>query len=135
MEHQPGYWELRFADATANLYLLLAAAITAGVSGLSRNLPLKQKDVTSTLTVNLTDTQRQEHGITDLMPDSLGLALDALEGWIGKGKGDGEGLRNGEGVKGKVRLDEEFLRKYVETKRAEMKSFGDMEGKPRRDGV
>ena len=46
MQNQKGYWELRFADATANAYVFVAAVIAAGCRGIREKLPLKQKDVT-----------------------------------------------------------------------------------------
>ena len=41
-----GYWELRCADQTANMYYALAAWITAGCSGVKQKMALKWKDPT-----------------------------------------------------------------------------------------
>lgn len=40
----PGHWELRFLDATANMYLAVAACISAGLLGLENKEPLRWGD-------------------------------------------------------------------------------------------
>lgn len=42
-----GHWELRFADATANMYLAISACIGAGLLGLKNNEELRWKDCSS----------------------------------------------------------------------------------------
>ncbi|UCF93430.1 MAG: glutamine synthetase [Desulfobacterales bacterium] len=68
-------FEFKTADATANPYLALGALIAAGLDGLQRNLPLPEE-----VTVDpalIPEAERQARGI-DLLPQSLGAALDAL---------------------------------------------------------
>ncbi|KAJ5558538.1 glutamine synthetase/guanido kinase [Penicillium sp. DV-2018c] len=39
------HWEVRSIDATANMYLTLAAVLSAGLLGLAENVPLKWPDL------------------------------------------------------------------------------------------
>jgi len=118
-----GYWELRFADATANLYLFLAAVITAGCLGIREKMDLPVKDATDDLLANFTDMDFKEHNITTLLPTTLTQALDALES----------------GMKDKKMaewLGQDFLEKYLKTKRAEDEWLGGLsEGERKKEGT
>lgn len=68
-------FELKTVDATANPYVALGAFIAAGLDGLRRNLTLPEEvDLDPGL---IPEDQRKAKGI-DLLPQSLGQALDAL---------------------------------------------------------
>ena len=80
-------FEWRAPDASANPYLLLAGLIAAGLDGIERKLD-PGADCNEDL-FDLTVAQVSERGIA-LLPQSLGEALDALEGdaVIGRALGD-----------------------------------------------
>ncbi len=70
-------FELKTVDATANPYLALGAVIAAGLDGIRRDLPLPDE-----VTVDpglIPDAERKQRGI-DLLPQSLGEAIEALKG-------------------------------------------------------
>jgi len=41
---EPGHWEFRVMDGTANVYLVLAAIVAAGIHGLKEHMPLAMHD-------------------------------------------------------------------------------------------
>ncbi|GFF95903.1 protein fluG [Aspergillus lentulus] len=75
---RPGHWEIRCVDATANMYLMLAATLAAGLLGVSNQMPLSHhaskavalpKDLSSAL-----DLLEKEAGELGRMIDSSILA-------------------------------------------------------------
>lgn len=70
-------WELRFADATANLYLFLAVALAAGGAGVDRQLELAFKDL-KRFPQGLSPEELRGFGISRRMPSCLQESLDAL---------------------------------------------------------
>jgi len=66
--NEPRHVELKLSDSTANIYLGLAAVLTAGLDGISRNLILRPASST------LTSATEQ-----DVLPNSLTEALLCLE--------------------------------------------------------
>ncbi|KAK2861101.1 hypothetical protein FQN49_004546 [Arthroderma sp. PD_2] len=69
---KPGHWELRCVDATANMYLALAAIISAGTIGCINEEPLQWPD-TSLIANSFSATD------TETLPESIGAALERLE--------------------------------------------------------
>ncbi|WP_305983801.1 type III glutamate--ammonia ligase [Roseibium sp. MMSF_3544] len=97
----PGRFELRLADGAANPYLLQAAIIAAGLSGLRTNAdPGPRYDI---------DMYAEGHTVTDVKHLPLNL-LDALRAF----DADGEL---------KALLGEEFAASYVKMKNEEWNSF------------
>lgn len=74
---ESNHWELRFADATANLYLFLAVALAAGGGGVDRQLDLVFKDLRC-FPDSLTPEELRGFGISKRMPSCLQESLDAL---------------------------------------------------------
>ncbi|KPF53663.1 glutamine synthetase [beta proteobacterium AAP51] len=72
----PGRFEWRVPDASANPYLATAALLAAGLDGLQRRQEPPPATTADLYTWTL--PQLRTHGI-DLLPQSLGEALDALE--------------------------------------------------------
>lgn len=73
-----GHWELRFADATANMYLALSACIGAGLLGLRNNERLLWKDCSSWCS-KLSDAEKRDLGIATRLPATLKEALERLK--------------------------------------------------------
>ncbi|KAG8161314.1 hypothetical protein KVR01_009578 [Diaporthe batatas] len=74
---EPNHWELRFADATANLYIFLAVALAAGGGGVDRQLDLAFKDLRR-FPASLNPEDLRGFGISRRMPSCLQESLDAL---------------------------------------------------------
>ncbi|EMD68703.1 hypothetical protein COCSADRAFT_275765 [Bipolaris sorokiniana ND90Pr] len=77
---EPGHWEIRALDGTANIYFVLSALLAAGILGLSANEPASaypERDI-SVNPAKLDDEDRAELGVTQMLPKSLGEAMDAL---------------------------------------------------------
>jgi glutamine synthetase len=73
-----GHWELRQADATANMYLVIATTLAAGLHGIEMDQVLTWKDcqrIPSTMTAQ----EREEHCMTTRVPTSLQESLGILE--------------------------------------------------------
>lgn len=88
----PNHWEIRCLDATANMYLFVAATLSAGMAGIQQKLPLNIRDcpvLPSEYTIKEAGERLSKYGITEHMPSKLELSLDSakcdqeLEGWIG----------------------------------------------------
>ncbi|OAQ69251.1 glutamine synthetase, catalytic domain-containing protein [Pochonia chlamydosporia 170] len=106
-------WEIRFLDATANVYLFMAAIISAGMEGLLSQRHLAMEDcqvVPSALSFEEAKRQLGEKGITERTPKSLKESIDAvtedkeMKDWVG----------------------EELLTHYVRVKQKEVEHFGKM---------
>ncbi|PLB34836.1 extracellular developmental signal biosynthesis protein FluG [Aspergillus candidus] len=74
----PAHWEIKSLDGLANPYFAMAAVIAGGVLGLRGDYTLTSKDCLFDA-ATLTDTQRQDLGITTRLPTSLQESLDELE--------------------------------------------------------
>ena len=70
--------ELKASDNSANPYLALGGVMAAGLDGIIRRLELTDDQLVLIDPATLTEEERQERGIVRL-PDSLSVALDALE--------------------------------------------------------
>ena len=70
--------ELKAADNSANPYVALGGVIAAGLDGITRRRELSQAQLMLSDPATLSDEERAERGINRL-PDSLSVALDALE--------------------------------------------------------
>ncbi|KAK2767827.1 hypothetical protein FQN54_003988 [Arachnomyces sp. PD_36] len=100
-----GHWEIRYVDATANMYLALAATLSAGLLGCANGEPLRLGD-------NATDAQV---GGTSL-PHSLDAALNQL---------DGEGEEKE--IKAMERfMESKVIRQYLDLKRFELLKLKEM---------
>ena len=96
----PGHWELRFFDATANMYLALAACIGAGLLGLKHKEDLQWKDCPSWCS-RLSDDERRSLGIVKQLPRDLREAIDRLK----EGKEDLQET-----------MSQSFLHRYIQLK-------------------
>jgi glutamine synthetase len=76
---EPGHWELRTIDATANPYLTMFAVLSAGMLGWESEMELTMKDPNKPILNRIEDKEAEELGITDTMPMSLKEALDTLK--------------------------------------------------------
>lgn len=70
--------ELKASDSSGNPYIALGGVIAAGLDGIMRRLELSEGTLVLDDPATLSDEERQERGIVRL-PDSLSVALDALE--------------------------------------------------------
>lgn len=108
-------WELRFPDATANLYLFLCAVLAAGSDSITHARELTWQDVRSSPD-ELTREELEGLGVERRMPNSLSEALaelsadEHLKQWVG----------------------EELVSRYVEVKEAEVRNFAGMSDEDRR---
>lgn len=110
------HFEIRCVDGLANPYLVLAAIIGVGLQGILDKEPLEMQDCPcdpSTITAK----EREELGITEQFPKSIGEALSYLEA--------DEQLRH---VLSKAAVDT-----YVTVKRAESEMLQKMEPEKRRN--
>jgi len=73
-----GHWELKAVDGIGNMYLSMAALLAAGYDGLKTNLPLKEKDCLVDAS-KIGEEEREELGITVMLPNTLEKSLEALE--------------------------------------------------------
>ncbi|OOQ84283.1 protein fluG [Penicillium brasilianum] len=86
-------WEFRFLDATANVYLFVAALLSSGMSGIQKNQVLTYADcpvVPSAIDSNEEAGRRlREFGITERMPKTFAVSLSHaredkdLQSWMG----------------------------------------------------
>ncbi|KAJ4303813.1 hypothetical protein N0V90_002714 [Kalmusia sp. IMI 367209] len=74
-----GYWGVRSMDYTANLYLVVASYIGAGMLGIERAETLPSKDP-GLIVERLSTQDRVSLGITKHLPKSLEEALRELDG-------------------------------------------------------
>lgn len=77
---ESGHWEIRALDGTANIYFALSALLAAGILGLAANEPASaypERDM-SVNPAKLDDEDRAQLGVTQMLPKSLGEAMDAL---------------------------------------------------------
>ncbi|KAI1137644.1 glutamine synthetase/guanido kinase [Hypoxylon sp. FL0543] len=72
------HWEFKALDGMANPYLAVAAILAAGTKGVIDEAPLTFRDCEAD-PANLTESQRKELGITEMLPQSLEEALEVLK--------------------------------------------------------
>ncbi|GLI79956.1 hypothetical protein PoHVEF18_008304 [Penicillium ochrochloron] len=103
------HWEVRSADATANMYLALAAVLSAGLLGIAEKAPLEWPDLSIGAWPNMTlDEIRAQ---ADPLPRSLEESLSGLESNFA-------GLDS--------LLGERILQHYLDLKRYERSRVGEM---------
>jgi glutamine synthetase len=71
------HWELKALDGFANMYLVLAAFLAAGLQGLHDKTEMKWKDCQAD-PETLDDAQRKELGIDSMLPSSFQEAMEFL---------------------------------------------------------
>lgn len=71
------HWELKCLDGLANPYLALAAILLAGMNGLKTKEELVWRDCEAD-PASLSEDDRKELNITEMLPDSVNNALLAL---------------------------------------------------------
>ena len=109
------HWELRFVDATANLYLFLALVLAAGSNGISSHQRLDWKDLTS-FPQNISTKDLSTYGVLKRMPQNLRASVDVLlldqdvKRWMG----------------------EEMHTQYISIKEVEIVTFSKMSDEQRR---
>ncbi|CAK7227121.1 hypothetical protein SEUCBS140593_006471 [Sporothrix eucalyptigena] len=112
------HWELKCFDGLANPYIALAALLMAGLSGIVKEKPLKWADC-SIDPATLTQRQREELGISKVLPPNLQSALDNLQG--------DEAL---------IRIvGRDVVARYLNVKRAEIDSLKSLTDRERRENV
>ncbi|KAK0649803.1 hypothetical protein B0T16DRAFT_410728 [Cercophora newfieldiana] len=67
---KPHHWEVRTVDFTANIYLVLATLVAAGVLGIRDREPLRWKECSLSCD-RITEAQRLEHGVDTRLPRNL----------------------------------------------------------------
>jgi glutamine synthetase len=118
-QFSPNRWEFRFLDATANVYLFIAALLSAGMAGMKQKRILTIGDcqiVPSALSFEEAERQLRDFGITERMPIKLEMSLDCA-------KGDKE-LRDWIGA--------ELFSQYIKVKEKEVEYFSKMTDDERR---
>lgn len=103
----PGHWEVRCVDATANMYLSLAAIFSAGLLGYQNEEPLVWQD--AALTENASVLEKAER-----MPATVDESLDALD----------EKFENIEAM-----MESKVVKHYLEIKRWESNRVKEMDTK------
>ena len=73
-----GHWELRYLDATANMYLVIATTLAAGLHGLKTKQVLTWKDC-QLVPSEMTKRELEDHRMTTRIPDSLSTSIAILE--------------------------------------------------------
>ncbi|OTA67802.1 glutamine synthetase/guanido kinase [Hypoxylon sp. EC38] len=71
------HWEFKALDGMANPYLAVAAILAAGTKGVIDKAPLTFRDC-EVDPASLTEPQRKELGVTEMLPQNLGEALEVL---------------------------------------------------------
>ncbi|UKZ81788.1 hypothetical protein TrVFT333_009561 [Trichoderma virens FT-333] len=105
-----GHWEVRCIDATANMYLTLAALLSAGMIGCVKREPLLLKDTGI-------NTQCDETG-GEMLPQSIDEALNRLEMTF-------EELE--------ATMESKIIRHYLRVKKRDASLFQDMGSQAARD--
>jgi len=103
------HWEVKCLDGLANMYLAVAAIIHSGVMGVLNGEELVWGDCEID-PANLTDNDRFELSIEEMLPASLPDALTALRADVGLCE----------------RMGEELVERYVAVKHAEMRLLDKM---------
>jgi glutamine synthetase len=112
------HWEFKCLDGLANVYLALAAIISAGVEGVVTGCPLEFQDCEKD-PANLTDEERKKLGIEEKLPTSLEEALEELE--------EDEGLVE--------MLGKEVVARFIAVKKAEADMLNGMEAHEKREWI
>jgi glutamine synthetase len=73
-----GHWELRFVDGTANMYMVVATTLAAGLDGIKTKRPLTWKDC-QMVPSTMTEQDLAKHSMTTKVPRSLAESLVILE--------------------------------------------------------
>ena len=77
VRYRPGRWEVRCCDATANMYLVLAAFLASGIQGAKSRAKLAWKDCVGCPSSE-DEVWRASAGIVKRLPISLSESLQAL---------------------------------------------------------
>lgn len=109
------HWELKCLDGLANPYLALAAVLFAGTNGFTGKEKLVWQDC-EVDPASLTENDRKELNVSEMLPASVEEALQALE--------DDQELVD--------LLSPELVEKYSSVKHFELKFLGSMEDEERR---
>ena len=112
------HWEMKCLDGLANVYLAMAAIISAGVEGVVTEDTLDWKDCEID-PAKLSDEERKSLGIEEKLPTSLEEALEELA--------EDEGLAE--------MLGKDVVARYIAIKRAEAKLLSGMEADERREWI
>ena len=112
------HWEFRALDGLANPYLAIAAVLAAGVFGVVADEALVWKDCTADPAL-LSDAERRDLGIREMLPADLREALDALAA-------DAE-LH--------ILLGPGLVQRYIDMKNAELAFFEPMKPEERRQWI
>jgi glutamine synthetase len=78
----PNRWEFRCLDNTANAYLFLAAVLQAGLHGVRTEMPLTIADMPECPADREHKAKREAAGIKERTPESIEVALEALDNGI-----------------------------------------------------
>lgn len=78
IDHDSGHWELRFFDASANMYLAIAMALAAGLEGIIQAIDLNVKDC-QVWPGRIGRKGMEDLGAGELLPKSLAEAVRILK--------------------------------------------------------
>ena len=112
---EDSHWEFKCLDGLANPYLVMAAVLLAGTNGYRAKEELIWRDCEID-PAHLTENDRKELNVSEMLPDSVEAALQALR--------EDEQLT--------VLLGSELVEKYTAVKEFELKALGDMSEDERR---
>ena len=112
------HWEMKCLDGLANVYLSMAAIISAGTEGVVAGNMLDWKDCEKD-PASLSDEERKELGIEEKLPANLDEALEEL--------GEDEGL-------GEM-LGKDVVARYIAVKRAEADLLNEMKDEEKREWI
>ncbi|CAK7213307.1 hypothetical protein SBRCBS47491_001761 [Sporothrix bragantina] len=112
------HWEMKCLDGLANPFMAMAAVLLAGLSGIVYKKELTWGDCKED-PARLTPAQRQELGISEMLPANLDNALTALEG-------DEELVRL---------IGRDVVERYATVKRAEAAALGSLTESEQRERI
>ena len=112
------HWEIKCLDGLANIYLAMAAVISAGTEGVVTGATMDWKDCEED-PATLSEEERANLGIEEALPASLEEALEEL------GEDDGLGEM----------LGKEVVMRYIAVKKAEADMLNGMGAEERREWV
>ncbi|KAB5554592.1 hypothetical protein GE09DRAFT_133263 [Coniochaeta sp. 2T2.1] len=115
---EDSHWEVKTLDGLANPYLAMAAVLMAGVNGALAKEKLVWGDCESD-PAHLTENDKKELNVTEMLPASVGEALQALR--------EDEELT--------ALMGQELVEKYTAVKEAELKLLEGMDEDQRREWI
>lgn len=113
-----GHWEFKALDGLANPYMAIGAILAAGTDGILNHTRLSWSDVQGD-PASLTEVQRKDLGVTEMLPSNLKEALEVL--------GADEKLLH--------LLNPVLVQRYIDVKNAEIALLTPMTAEDRRQWI